>query len=89
MSDKSHHFIRWTEVFLLSPPVSYDMDPSDPMNVATTLAKAVCVTLAPHLKYLLAERQTPLAVRVNLETENVSMQMTDNDSFSFSSQKGM
>eukprot|EP00095_Tigriopus_kingsejongensis_P006649 snap_masked-scaffold363_size195477-processed-gene-0.10 protein:Tk06649 transcript:snap_masked-scaffold363_size195477-processed-gene-0.10-mRNA-1 annotation:"zinc finger protein fyve domain-containing" len=70
ISDKSNHFIRWTEVFLLSPPISYDTDPLDPMNVATALAKAVCLTLAPHLKYLLAERQNPLAVRVNLEADN-------------------
>ncbi|TRY74841.1 hypothetical protein TCAL_04497 [Tigriopus californicus] len=58
--------------------VEIECGPVDPMNVATTLAKAVCVTLAPHLKYMLAERQSPLAVRVNLETENFGYEAGSN-----------
>ena len=73
VSERPAHFIRWTEVFLLSHSLATtDFDPPDPMGLATGLAKAVCGCLTPHLKPLKAQGQTPLAVRIFLDPDKVS-----------------
>ena len=46
---------------------------ADPARVASHIAKAVCVALLPHLAKLKEENLSPIAVRVCLDPENVSL----------------
>lgn len=72
--EKSPHFIRWTELFLLSSPGmtgGSEIDPPDPMHAATALSKAVCHALAPQLAGCVKEGIKVVAVRINLDPEKV------------------
>lgn len=72
VSDRSNHFIRWTEVFLLSSSTSSaEFDPPDPMSAATHVAKAVCHAMVPNLKKFVEEGKSSLSVRVTLDPEQV------------------
>ena len=48
-------------------------DPPDPARAAEGVARSVCLALMPHLAQLKGEGLTPLAVRVCLEPDNVSI----------------
>ncbi len=77
VSDKSNHFIRWTEVFLLTPEAasddrhSFDFGPQDPMVAATAIGKSVCAAMSTNLRMIIDNNLTPFAVRVNLDPEQV------------------
>ena len=74
------HLVRWTELFLLptrdqrATEGEYDGGPGqdETARAAGVIAKAVCVALVPHLEKLKEADLSPLAVRVNLDPENVS-----------------
>ena len=48
-------------------------DPPDPARAAEGVARSVCVALMPHLAQLKQEGLSPLAVRVCLDPDNVSI----------------
>ena len=72
------NLIRWTEVFLM-PSKNPEQRPGgvqdggdDPARAAGHLARAICTALTPNLAKLKNDDLTPLAVRINLDPENVS-----------------
>ena len=68
------HLIRWTEVFLMPSknPEQPVQDGNDPARAAGHLARAICVALTPNLAKLKTDNLSPLAVRINLDPDNVS-----------------
>jgi hypothetical protein len=66
---------RWTEVFLIktSGGESGRGREADPTRVAESVARAVGVALSPALTRLKQEGLSPLAVRVTLDQDNVSV----------------
>ena len=70
-----NNLVRWTEVFLLPSknPERPGMDVEDPARAAGHLARAICMALMPHLAKLKEADLTPLAVRVNLDPDSVSL----------------
>ena len=69
---ESNSFLRWTEVFLLKRGRAEDYtDSSDPMALASVLAKAICSGMVGSLPNLKATGVSKLAVRVKLDPENV------------------
>ena len=68
------NLIRWTEVFLMPSknPERPIQDNDDPARAAGHLARAICMALTPNLAKLKSDELSPLAVRVNLDPDNVS-----------------
>ena len=63
---------RWTELFLIRHEGPRAGQERDPTRIAEGIARAVGAPLVPHLQTLKQDNSTPLAVRVTLDTENVS-----------------
>ena len=86
-----HNLIRWTEVFLMPSknPERPVQDGDDPARAAGHLARAICTALTPNLAKLKNDDLTPLAVRINLDPENVSIIMIFCGFISYNLQKKM
>ena len=67
--------VRWTEVFFL-PAAGMEARPVEPVDasrLAETLAAAGAMALTPHLDALKQAGNVKIALRVNIDSENVSI----------------
>ncbi|XP_060533607.1 zinc finger FYVE domain-containing protein 9 [Cylas formicarius] len=66
--------MRWTEVFIIqnSEETSLNHDTVDISKLSESIAKASCTALVKYLDLLVSNNCQKIAIRVNLDTENVS-----------------
>lgn len=70
--------IRWTDVFFIQNKDSGSVkwEPVDLSRLAETLASACCIALTRHLEQLRQGALTKIGLRVNIQSEMVSIFLT-------------